>query len=195
MIFEALLIGLIIGFATNGRLHFLTEIEFKGWTLVLLGAILQVIPIALTDLTVKNPILQWTPVVGMGAMLLAVVVNWRLKGFRIIFIGALLNILVMMLHMGKMPIHVGVLEFAGLTDLAESVKENFVVNYVSFDQAPSLLKWLGKCIPIPKPYPFARVLSVGDVLITIGIIRFASAEMVRFHFKKKGRMLRYSYKP
>lgn len=195
MIFEAIIIGLIIGTIANGRLHFLTEVEFKGWTLILVGALLQVSPILMTNLTVKHPILQWTPLIGMACIAAAVAINWKLKGFRIILLGALLNIVAMALHSGKMPIHLGMMELAGLKAVADSVRDQFVVNYVGFDQVTDVFKWLGKCIPIPKPYPFPKVLSLGDLLITAGIIRFIYAEMTGFHFKKRGRMVKYSYRP
>lgn len=194
MILEALLIGLIIGFFRNGRWYNLMEIEFKGWYFIFIGAVLQIIPIAATRLTESLSFMQWTPFVGMCFILMAVIMNWRLKGFRLIAIGAALNLLVMVIHGGKMPVSLSMANFAGLQSFAESIKSGTVINMIAFDDSSLILKWLGKVIPIPKPYPLAKVISFGDVLLSFGIAYFIQGEMVYYHFKTKGKMLKFSIK-
>ncbi len=192
MIIEAILIGLIIGVMRNGRWYHLMEIEFKGWYLIFIGALLQIIPIVATRLTESISLLQWAPYAGMVCIFIAVLMNWRLKGFRILALGAFLNLLVMAVHGGKMPVNLDIANWAGLSAYAESVKAGTVINLVPFDQAAAVLKWLGKTIPIPEPYPLAKVISLGDLIITIAIIYFIQGEMVHYHFKTKTKMLKFS---
>lgn len=194
MILEAILLGLIIGFFRNGRWYHLMDIEFKGWYFIFLGAVLQIVPIAATRLTEQYSFLQWTPFIGMSLIFLAVLMNWKLKGFRLLAAGAALNLLVMLMHGGKMPISVSMTQFAGLSSYAESIKAGTIINLISFDQANEVFRWLGKTIPIPKPYPLAKVISVGDLLITIAIVYFIQGEMVYYHFRSKGKMLKFSIK-
>ncbi len=194
MVLEAIVIGLIVGFFRNGRWYNLMEIEFKGWYLIFIGAALQIIPIAATKLTERYSLLQWTPFVGMCFILFAVLMNWKLKGFRLIAFGALLNLLVMFIYSGKMPMSLNMANFAGLSSFAESVKAGTVINLVSLEDAGSFLKYLGKVIPIPKPYPLAKVISVGDLLISLGVGYFIQGEMVYYHFKSRSKMLKFSNK-
>lgn len=194
MILEAIILGLVIGFFRNGRWYNLMEIEFKGWYFIFIGAALQIIPIAATKLTESYSLLQWTPFLGMSFIFLAVLMNWRLKGFRILALGALFNLLVMLLHSGKMPISLDMATFAGLSSFAESVKSGTVINLIPFEESAQVFRWLGKTIPIPKPYPLAKVISFGDLLITAGIVYFIQGEMVYYHFRSKGKMLKFSIK-
>jgi hypothetical protein len=194
MVLEAIVLGLIIGFFRNGRWYNLIEIEFKGWYFIFLGALLQIVPIAATKWTEQFEILQWTPVIGMGLIFIAVLMNAKLKGFKVIAAGAFLNLVAMLLHGGKMPISIDMTQLAGLSSYAESIKSGTIINLISFDEAHTLFKWMGKIIPIPKPYPLAKVISLGDVLITFGIVYFIQGEMVYYHFRSRGKMLKFSIK-
>lgn len=194
MIFEALIIGLIIGFFRNGRWYNLMEIEFHGWYLIFLGAALQIIPIAATKLTETYVVLQWAPFIGLCLIWLAVLMNFRLKGFKLMACGAALNLLAMVAHGGKMPINLGLAEMAGINAIVESVKSGTVANLMPLEESVSVLKWLGKTIPIPRPYPLAKMISFGDLLMTFGIIYFIQGEMVYYHFRSKGKMLKFSIK-
>ena len=194
MIMEAILLGLLIGFLRNGRWHHLMDIEFKGWYLIFAGALLQIVPIAATRLTETYSALQWAPFIGMSLIFMAVLMNWKLKGFKLLAAGALLNLLVMLVHGGKMPISIGMTQLAGLSSYAESIKAGTVINLISFEQANEVLRYLGKVIPIPKPYPLAKVISIGDVLITAAIVYFIQGEMIYYHFRSKGKMLKFSIK-
>lgn len=192
MVVEAILIGLIVGFYRNGRLHHLMDVEFKGWYLVFLGAALQIIPIAATRLTEQIAALQWAPFVGIVLIWIAVIMNYKLKGFRLIALGALLNMLVMVVHAGKMPFNVNLANMTGISALAESVKSGTVANLIDMNASGSLLKWLGKTIPLPPPYPLAKMVSLGDVIVSVGIGYFIQGEMVFYHFRNKGKMVNFS---
>lgn len=194
MIFEAIILGFIIGIFRNGRWYNLMEVEFKGWYLIFLGAALQIVPIALTKLTEQVPLLSWSPFVGICLIWLAVLMNRKLKGFKLLALGAALNLLVMAVHGGKMPIHLGYAENFGIGAIVESVKSGTMANLMPFDQAHGIFKWLGKVIPIPKPYPLAKMISIGDLIISIAIVYFIQGEMVFYHFKSKSRMLKFSIK-
>ncbi len=192
MVVEAIIIGLIIGFFRNGRLNHLLNIEFKGWYLVFLGAALQIIPIAATRLTESVTMLQWAPFIGIVLIWIAVGLNHKIKGFKIIALGALLNMVVMMLHGGKMPFNVDLANLTGITALAESVKSGTVANLIDMNGSAHILKWLGKTIPLPPPYPMAKMVSLGDVIVSVGIGYFIQGEMVFYHFRNKGKMVNFS---
>lgn len=192
MILEAIILGIIIGIFRNGRWHNLMGIEFKGWYLIFLGAALQIIPIAATRLTERFAILSWTPFVALLLIWVAVIMNWKLKGFRLLAFGAALNLLVMAANGGKMPIHLDWAQASGITTIVESVKSGTMANLMPFDQAGTALRWLGKIIPIPRPYPLAKMLSIGDLIMTIAIVYFIQGEMVFYHFRGKSKMVRFT---
>jgi hypothetical protein len=50
-----------------------------------------------------------------------------------------------------------------------------------------------KFIPIPKPYPLPKLLSIGDVLMSLGLLWMIVGEMKKTNYFGKGKMVSYTY--
>lgn len=194
MYIEAVIIGIVIGMIRNGKFTNITDIKLRGLLLVILSVAVQVSPIFLVKIEAVREYLYLFPFISLVLMSLAILFNISRKGMKVIFLGALLNIGVMALNNFYMPIDFTSLEWAGLTPLLESIKSGSVIGYMNIESATTIGSYLGKILPIPSMYPFSKVLSIGDIVITLGIILFFQGEMCRSYFRGDSSMIKFSYK-
>ncbi len=87
--------------------------------------------------------------------------NRAIPGLWVIGIGAVCNLLPILANGGVMPASAHALQVAGISTDAGVFANSAVVT------DPKLL-FLGDVIAIPKAWPLANVLSVGDVVIALG---------------------------
>lgn len=194
MYLEAIVIGLIIGFFRNGRLMNFFEVKFKGWTLSIIALLIFLIPFGIklfTDSDVETAIY---PFVAMVICALIVLFNFEKTGMKILLLGILLNLVVMGLSDFKMPIDTVKMEALGFGSFVESMSEGNVINYVALEQAHPISAYFGKIIALPKVYPLAKLISIGDVIVSIGIAWIIQYEMLLSSVKTRGSMLQFSYK-
>jgi len=189
MFIEAIVVGLLISIIVGARLENLSNVNIKCWILIVIGVIMQLLPIFL-------PQYQFTiylQLVGAVMVFIAVIINYNARGFWIIFIGGLMNFIAIMLNQYKMPVDLTIMAGTKLSGLMDTIISGDVVNYV----AASSGNWsnvLGKIMITPKWYPFTRLLSIGDIIISLGIIRFIYGESKRKNLHKKTKMVQFAYK-
>jgi hypothetical protein len=118
--------------------------------------------------------------------------NQKNTGFKLIFIGVFLNFLVMVLNGGRMPVSV---EAAAVLDpgYIEVLKDSLYAKHTMLTSS-TYLGFLGDVIPISDPYPRTQVISVGDIVMNIGIFFFIQYLMVQHPLAKKGGYSHISFK-
>lgn len=194
MFIEALLLGVLIGRIQKGRLSNLSELQMRGWVFVVIGAILQFIPIFLNKFELIPAYHVFFPFVALLLMLGVMVANLDKSGVWVILVGGILNAIAIGMNNFKMPIALDRLHYAGLDAVAETIVDGSVINYIDASTVTNVSKYLGKILALPSIYPFAKVLSAGDVLMMIGIVLLISRQMTNAYFRRHGQHLRYSYK-
>jgi hypothetical protein len=107
-----------------------------------------------------------------GALCVLLLHNRRLPGLGLAAAGAILNLLAMLSAGGRMPVH-------------EMVPYLNEVTHAYFTGHP--LNWLGDWIAIGLPLPYQLVVSPGDLLITLGIIRLVRAFVLSSRAPQTGR--------
>jgi hypothetical protein len=103
------------------------------------------------------------------SMLLVAVVLWlnrTLPGMVWIVVGFLLNLTVIGLNGGFMPISNAALQVAGYAPRFARFTNSIPMT------SSTILPWLGDVVPIPGLLPINGVFSLGDGLITIGCVIF-----------------------
>ena len=194
MFFEACIIGLLIGFIRKGNVRNFSSLRIRGWYFAILAVILQ-LPIYKSELVpfAKDYIL-YIFIASSLLIFITLLLNIDKKGTWLILLGAILNIGVLFLNDMKMPIYMNGLELAGMVDIAEKITSGGITRFIPLENITDFTKFLGKYIVLPKPYPLAKVLSIGDVLMSIGLIVFIQGEMIRTKYKaKKTRMVILGY--
>jgi len=158
----AILVGLLAG----GSLRNFERLRVHWWALAFVGLGLQIVPV---------PELSGAPLWAVGAgMLVAsyvllltfLTVNRWIPGAAVMAIGLLMNLAVVAAN-GGMPVSAHAIEIAG-GSAADLVDGAGAKHHVMFDE--DVLTPLGDVIPIPPPA--GVVLSIGDVLLYMGIAWF-----------------------
>ncbi len=97
--------------------------------------------------------------------------NIRLIGVRLILVGLTLNLIVMVANGGLMPVEMSAVEAVGKHDQQALVIGDHIAGSknVLLASEDIHLRPLSDAIVLPVPRPFTRALSVGDLVILVGI--------------------------
>lgn len=193
MFLEAVLLGIAIGMLRKGRLTSLGDTQFKGIWLIVIAMLVQISPIFLSRMDVLRDQLIYMPFAAMCLMTVALLLNLDKSGIWVIIPGSVMNLLAVGMNGFKMPIDFKGLEYAGLTGVIETINDGSLMNYINMESVMDFSRYLGKFIPLPEMYPFAKVLSLGDIFIMIGIVLLIQGEMKKVYYKGSGSMVKYSY--
>ena len=160
--------GLLAGLALGGRLDALAAVRFAWAPVAVAGLLFQAAlfsdPFA-ARVGHAGPALY---VLSTLAVLVAVLRNRSLPGFRVIAFGAALNFVAIVTNGGLMPASPEA--FEALTGRAVVPAEVFSNSTLAL--AGSHFAFLGDVFVLPRPFPFANVFSFGDVLIGLGAAFF-----------------------
>jgi hypothetical protein len=170
-VLSALVLAVLTGIAARlrgGSLTTLAETTFRWTPLLVAGLVLQV------TFLLWDP--EWLGESGGVAVLLLsnftvaawLFVNRSLPGLLLAGAGMALNVLVIAVN-GAMPVLPSSAETAGV---AQSLDDAGIKHERLDDD--TVLPWLGDAIPVP---PFKEVLSVGDVVLALGLCRVVDARM------------------
>jgi uncharacterized protein DUF5317 len=170
-----LALSLALALLRGGRLTSLFELPIRHLWLFFLPFALQ--------LAVFSPLRSALPLgsevdrlLYFASLLTAAVALWlnrHLPGLTWIAAGLVLNLLVISLNGGFMPVAGAARSFAGLPPL--SARDANVIPMTE----TTLLPWLGDTLPLPAWLPFANVYSPGDVLVAIGGVLFIQRNLTR----------------
>jgi hypothetical protein len=167
----AVAFGLLLGYASGGRLSRLLALDLRALWLVLGALAIQIL---------IYPFFTDEPVIPYGTAILhgvsyAMVFLWLVRNFRVrplwaIGAGAVLNLLMLLLNRGAMPASPHALRLSGLPDIAAALDRGEAYGNLVGISASTKLNFLGDWVPLPDWLPFARPMSVGDVVVMIGLV-------------------------
>lgn len=179
MLFLGIALGLVLGLLAGGRLANLAAVRLR-WLGVLFAAVVVRFLTEAAIVRGVEPIdAARIPLLGAAyaALLISLWVNRRQPGLSVAFVGILLNAVAILLNGGWMPVWEPSLTAAGFgpTDLdplhvvlASPLDASFLVH----------AGLIGDIIPLPLPY-LRNVLSVGDIVLSLGLATFLFATVVR----------------
>lgn len=193
MYLEALILGVFIGLIRRGRIGNLLSYPFKFRYFALLALFVFVLPYLLQIF--KVPVVyEIFPFVSMVLIALIVIGNYKLFGMKILFLGLVLNLLIMGMNGFQMPIDTE--KLAGVSEagakFVASLRDGDILNYRTLGGAAGISRILGKIIVLPPWYPMTRILSVGDILSSLGMALVIQQSMV---INRKGGMLQFTFRP
>lgn len=110
--------------------------------------------------------------------------NVYFSGFTMIAVGFFLNFMAILMNGGRMPVSEAELLRAGQFDLHQVLKKGNSITHVLIDEN-TVFPFLGDIIAFPEPYVFSKVISVGDVLIFLGLVLFVMRTIIRNSGRKK----------
>lgn len=158
----------LFALARGGRVMNLASINIRWPALIFAGFFIQIV-IFTPPWQEREALYEWTQLAHILSLVLlwaALAANWRLPGMPLIAAGFTLNLAVVLLNAGYMPVSPLAFEVAGRPPLGPGEISN---NSIGVSEG-TRLPFLGDIFAIPPPIPFANVFSAGDVLISAGAI-------------------------
>lgn len=168
MIVEAVLVSIIIGYIRKGRLSNFEHVEIRYWYLIIISQILQIIVIRLNGSVfhINEDVFYFGHILSYVILLIPLFANARLLAMLLLGVGTLLNFIPIAFNKGKMPVY-----------LPEGVNASFDMGHILSDSTTKAY-YLSDIIPILKPYPLPKIISVGDVFLLIGAFLFVQYGML-----------------
>lgn len=179
MVFDGIILSILIGFLRKGSIKRFAYLSFRaGWVFPLLLLVEILVFVFQTSYSwvaaLSAPLFMIIYIVGLIFLWLNRKIN---IGVILLFIGVLLNFVVMVVNGGRMPVS---LEAATILDpaYAEAIKNGLYGKHAVLTDN-TLVGFLGDVIPITDPYPKDQVISIGDIVMNIGIFIFIQHVMVK----------------
>ena len=164
LLLYAVVLGIVAGLLTKGRLSALGSVHIKLWPVALVGLLFQAL---LFSSPLAQSVGRLSPslyVLSVTLVLMALVVNLRQPGFWLIIVGALLNFTAIVLNNGFMPASPDAVAVL----MGSPVLPTAAYTNSALATGQTTLGFLGDIFALPRPLPFANVFSIGDVLIGLG---------------------------
>jgi hypothetical protein len=183
MILIALCLALLLGLmALGGRASDLTHVQVKWGWLAPLAFLMQAYLIFFPAERAGDVLSPRSLLLVASQVLLFVVIwqNRHLSGIKVIGLGLLLNSLVMIVNGGFMPITPETLVQIGYDGNASQLETGYIVGRtknVVAEPGEASLWFLSDVMVIPRPFPIPTALSLGDLLIVLGVFFFLREAM------------------
>lgn len=188
MIMETLGLSLLIGKLRGGKIRNLEKFHIKGWYMFVIGFIIEIVSILIAAIThgkLAGFVIEKFFIIHIFIYILVLVgfiFNIKEKGIWLALTGTLLNFIPILTNDGKMPVSVEELTNSYLYTQLDLLKDNRILTHTLANEYTKFY-YLSDIIPIPKPYPFPKIISIGDVLIGISIFLLIQNYM-RYDFKE-----------
>jgi MFS family permease len=180
MLLAGIVLGLIAGLAAGGRLDNLLAVRLRLTLLIFLALALRLGTEAALQRDVALADQYRLPLLGIayGALIVALWANRARPGIGLALVGTALNATAIVANGGFMPVWDEALAAAGMEPADILSPIHFLLS--SSDPVEFLRQAgpLGDVIPIPVPV-IRNVLSIGDLLLAIGIGFFVFASLLR----------------
>ena len=166
----AFVLGLGVAWALGANPARLADVRFRGSALVFASLAIQIA--IYTSLNARVPAAWDAPLHVLSYLLLIgfLLVNVRVPAFWLVGFGLLSNVAVIFSNGGRMPVSGEAWQAAGKSLSAfnsEGISDNNVLA-----NADTHLRWLSDIFAVPAQVPMASVLSIGDVMMVIGMVAF-----------------------
>lgn len=166
MLLESIVLAILIGFISGGKLNSLLEVRMKKVGLLILGAFLQAVAYWSVKLNLDFGFNGIIPVLHSFSYLLLLtftVVNRSFPGISIVSLGIALNALVISLNGGLMPVDPTYLPEASYQLLQSGNGTH------GLETEMTRLKFLADIFYSDIPGLGKQLFSLGDVFIDLGI--------------------------
>lgn len=172
----SIIIGLAAGFIkARIRREPYQPIELKHLWLVLIAALPQFLAFFLPATRERIPD-QWIPPMLITSQLILLVFVWinrKIPGIWLLGLGTLLNLVVISLNGGWMPISPQTLEHLGASEGTWQIGSRHGYSKdIVLAKDNTILWFLSDVLTLPLWIPYRVAFSIGDVLLAIGVIGY-----------------------
>ncbi len=180
MIIEIILISIIIALIRKGKVNHIAKYDVKlkalffAYLIVQLGLVFfgNKLPESIANYTMFIYLLSYLLLLGF------LLRNIERPEIMILLVGVFLNFTVTFINGGKMPLSPDAAAMSGMAENGNVFLQKMSAISASMG-ASTKLKILGDIIPMPAFYPFSVAISVGDLIIFVGLFLAIQKMFVR----------------
>ncbi len=185
MLVETIFLALIIGAVCYKRFDGLLEMELKAVYLPMLAFLLE----AFSGIMLKTEgllgvqVLRWTFWIHVMVYMLLftfVYINRHYKALIILGIGFGLNFLVIVVNQGFMPVDLSMAISQNYREGINALENNRIFGHKVLEVELDRLIILADWINIPPPYLWPKTISLGDIVIDIGVFGLIYTQFGKF---------------
>ncbi len=177
MIIEPTIISIIVAKLRKGKFSNLENLEIRAWYLLLIAAGIQI----LSSIIKKNNLLEngliYLHILSYILIIICIILNIKRKSMKAFLLGVILNFIVIFANGGMMPVSLD-----GIMGINDNISRELPISAYNIKHqglnADTKFVYLADIILIAKPYPFPKILSIGDIFIMIGLFIFIQEAMV-----------------
>jgi len=167
----AVLLGVLIGYLSGGRISRLPLLRFRALYLVPISLLIQVLIFPLFS---PEPLLPVATVplhiLSYALVLFFLALNLNVRPLLILGAGAVANLVAILANGGRMPASAAALERAGLIEAAGRLTASGEHGNILLMSETTRLNILGDWLYLPSWFPGATAFSMGDLLIMVGLV-------------------------
>lgn len=176
MIIEAIIVSLILIKLTKGDYKNLKTFEIsdiKGKKILLIGMFLTLIANICTATYIKGVSdfcvinYYYIHILSILSIAIGLILNYKNPGLLIMSVGFFLNLIPIVVNK-KMPVSKEALTKISDYNMINLLNNRYSLSHGFFENPK--FRILSDIIPLPPPYYNPKVISVGDILITLGIV-------------------------
>ncbi len=195
MLIEGLLLSLIIAKIRGGKFKCLGQVSIRNsWMFIMAFAVEFGTLFAVSaGIEAVREYSMYLHTISYIILFSGILTNREHPSMWVILAGSVLNFIVIFLNGGAMPISIEGLYRAGLSEEAQMISTGGIITHQPLTPLTKL-PFLADVIVLPPPYPFAKLMSIGDFVICIGIFMFVQKAMLQDKLMRQNRMIRFKYK-
>jgi MFS family permease len=165
------LFGVLLAWLLGADLRRLALVRLRASWVVFVALAVQLLLFTPASRAVHLPLSESSAhVLTYAALLAFVLANLAQPGFAIAALGCGLNAAVIVANGGRMPVSLASWTATGRS--AAELTRHGVYNNVALAHGAHLA-WLGDVFPLPRLVPLTNSLSIGDLLVVLGVATFA----------------------
>lgn len=190
MIIETITLSLLLGKLRGGKIRNLESLYINGWYLFVGSFLIEIVTLLIISNNFRNLgniIEENFFYINLFIYLFLIIglwMNFHDKGLRITLFGSILNFVTLIMNNGRMPVSVKALKYSNLYNQISLLQEGRIITH-SLANKDTKLIFLGDIIPIPKPYLFPKIISIGDILIALGLFILIQSYMKKNIYKRE----------
>ena len=187
MFLSTVLLALVVGVLAGGGIPRLAELRLRWSWLLLLALLIQLFAglSRQTGIGADIPV-GWAYIVAYGLIFIWLWGNWKVPGLQIASVGIAANMVAVIINVGQMPIWSAAFFAAGFTpaDIAND-PFHFLLQTDSVADFVARGGLFGDVVPLPVPI-IRDVVSIGDILLALGIFWAIVYSMIRVNAPSRG---------
>lgn len=186
------LLAILAGYWRGGCLLNYTRLRlYATWIpLVMFGLQLGLVSFPVSQNETLDLLRPWITTATYAVLVVFLLANRMLPGFKLILLGSILNIAVILANGGYMPVTHEALQRSGHLDrMVVRGSQVYVTGSkdIVLSREETLLYPLSDVIGIPEALPLSSTFSVGDVIIMFGAFWFVYSTMVQTPTERRHR--------